>query len=125
MGSTTIKMLYLSVAMILFLSALSVGYYLFTSTSKALDQTYVTTQNMDRTQTTTLKETSQSDPVLGSVVVQTIYQYEDSGIHIYVDGVDRSDPTGVGVINLKAKFNVNLVRDTQGTLTSIRYTTTS
>ncbi|MBL0385851.1 hypothetical protein JJB07_04235 [Tumebacillus sp. ITR2] len=124
MGSTTRKMLYMSVAMILFISALSMGYTLFTSTADALDQTYQTNQGLDRNQTTTLKETSKTDTVLGSVVVQNIYHNHDLGIPVYVDGVDRSDPDTVGTINVQAKFNVTFIRDTQGHLTSIRYTTT-
>jgi len=109
--------------MILFISSLSMGYDLFTSTADALDQTYQTNQGLDRNQTTTLKETSKSDLVLGSVVIQNIYHNQDLGIPVYVDGVDRSDPTTVGSINNNAKFNVTFVRDTQGHLTGIRYTT--
>jgi hypothetical protein len=116
-------MLYMSVAMILFISALSMGYYLFTSTADALDQTYQTNQGLDRNQTTTLKETSKTDTILGSVVVQNIYHNHDLGIPVYVDGVDRSDPDTVGAINVYSKFNVTFIRDTQGNLTSIRYTT--
>ncbi|PWK05008.1 hypothetical protein [Tumebacillus permanentifrigoris] len=129
MESTTRNLLFLSVAIILFLTALTTGYSLFTNVSQALDQTYETNQGLDRNQSLTLKVPSQDDRVSGSVVLQSIYQIPSSKVDIYVDGVPYLqsnfdiDALVVTQIDPGRKFAPAYVRDHSGVLTSVRYTT--
>lgn len=124
-------MLYLSVSMILFVTALYMGFTLFSNVSSALDQTYEANQERDRNQSSTLKETSQTDTVLGAVVLQTIYHKGDVQVRIVVDGVgfEVNDDLDDEAVRLKLQriyprtvYQPTYIRNSSGTLTSILYT---
>lgn len=125
LGENSRSALYLSFAAIVFVTALSICFFLFKTVSETNDLTYKMTTQTDKSITSTLKIPT-SYTVSGAEVRQSIYQIKDIGVDIVVDGVTYSkslDPTLVNVsgISLTKQYTPTYVRDTNGNLTLLRF----
>jgi hypothetical protein len=115
----------LSFAVSAFMVSLTLSLYLFTTTGDTIQQTYEMNTNTDYNIHSTLK-VSEKYFVTGTKVRQSLYQINDIGIDIEVDGLMFSkslDPTTLTVtaISLTEKYTPTYVRDTNGVITMLRF----
>ena len=115
----------LSFAVSAFMVSLTLSVYLFTSIGDTIQQTYEMNTNSDKNIHSTLK-VPEKYFVTGTEVRQSLYQINDIGIDIEVDGLMYSkslDPTTLNVtaISLTKKYTPTYMRDTNGALMVLRF----
>lgn len=125
LGENTRSAIYLAFASFMFVSALSISYYLFKTVADTNEMTYTMTEQSDRSITTTLKVPTEYI-VTGAEVRQSIYKIKDIGVDIVVDGVlypKTLDTSTVNVsgINIAKNYTPTYVRDSKGILTLLRF----
>lgn len=125
LGDNSRSALYLSFALLTFVTSLSIGLFLFKSAAATNDMTYTMTTKTDKNLTTTLKIPT-IYTVSGAEVRQSIYMIKDIGVDIVVEGVTFSkniDPSTINVssISINKQYTPSYVRDTKGNLTLLRF----
>lgn len=125
LGENTKSALYMSVAALMFITALTIFLFFFKTVSDTNDMTYKMTSQSDKSITSTLKIPT-SYKVSGAEVRQSIFKIKDIGVDIIVDGVTyykTLDPTEVNVsgINVNKNYTPTYVRDTKGDLILLRF----
>ena len=125
LGENTRSALYMSVATLIFITALTIFLFFFKTVADTNELTYNMTSQSDKSITSTLKIPT-AYTVSGAEVRQSIYKINDIGVDIVVDGVTyykTLDPTEVNVsgINVNRNYTPTYVRDTKGDLTLIRF----
>ncbi|MEK4372320.1 hypothetical protein CXK86_19975 [Paenibacillus sp. BGI2013] len=125
LGENTRSALYMSVAALMFITALTIFLFFFKTVSDTNDMTYKMTSQSDKSITSTLKIPT-SYKVSGAEVRQSIFKIKDIGVDIIVDGVTyykTLDPTEVNVsgINVNKNYTPTYVRDTKGDLILLRF----
>ncbi|MBY0217931.1 hypothetical protein [Paenibacillus illinoisensis] len=125
LGENTRSALYMSVATLIFITALTIFLFFFKTVADTNELTYNMTSQSDKSITSTLKIPT-AYTVSGAEVKQSIYKINDIGVDMVVDGVTyykTLDPTEVNVsgINVDRNYTPTYVRDTKGDLTLLRF----
>jgi ABC-type phosphate transport system ATPase subunit len=120
MNSITAKMLFTAVGFLLFISAAAVGAGLFIQNHIALDEVDAVLGSRDR-DVVLVPVVEGEEKVSGAAVMQSVFQIEEVGTDIQVDGylfskdVDIKD-TDVSIVDLRAIYSMAYQRDGDGVL---------
>ncbi|THF74387.1 hypothetical protein [Cohnella fermenti] len=126
MNTSVRSMIEMSAACLLFLTAITIGLFLFQRGAAALDTAFVSGRQLDRSIASTLSPIAGDGMVSGAEVLQTLAQIDQVGAEVVVDGrtypptLERDQLTATELV-LAGRYRAETERDGSGAIIRIRF----